>query len=146
MITEDVFRHKIKRQRRRSSKQRLAYFVNSYGTDHIVWRSLCALYTQVRIEKDQKRYLTFVDMVWLLAMKQYCVESGQDKFYMREIRRFLNFNFKSNRSGETSMVIANRLIDAGYLVRDGIPGLKTKYILTMKARAFYQDLYELFSI
>lgn len=146
MIEESIFRKKIKRQRRRSSRQRLAYYVNSFGTDHIIWRSLCALYTQLRIEKDQKRYLSLTDMIWLLAMKQFCVESGQDKFHMREVRRYMNFHFKTNRSAETSATISKRLIKSGYITLDGLPSTRTKYILTMKARAFYQDLYELFSI
>lgn len=149
MIEESVFSHKVKRHRRRWSRQRMAYHASSFGMDHIIWRSLCAMYTQVRIEKDQLRYLTFRDMTWLLAMKQFCVDSGQDAFHMREIRRYINFNFKSNVSAKTSMYAYKKLTKAGYLALDGFEGTvkrKSKIVLTMKARAFYQDLYKMFSI
>lgn len=84
-------------------------------------------------------------MIWLLAIKQYLVESGQDKFHMREIKRFLNFHFKQNKSSLSAIVVRNNLVRGGYIVREGITKM-SKYMLTMKARAFYVDLYELLSI
>lgn len=146
MITTEQMRDKIRRHRKRKSREEVSYRANSYGADRIIWMSLCAIYTQLRVEKDNKRYLTYVDMLWLLSIKQYLVESGNDKFHMREIKRFLNYSLKKNISGETMVKVAKKLQAAGYLVREGVNQQTSKWMITMKARAFYEDLYELLSI
>lgn len=145
MISDDKMRGKIKTFHRRRSKENVRYYANSYAKDHIIWRSLCALYVQERIEKDNKRYLTFQKMIWLLAMKQYVVESGKDKFWMGEIKRYLNFHFKQKKSQRYAVSVTKSLLKAGYIMETGLH--KTEgYMLTMKARAFYRDLDELFQI
>lgn len=146
MITDKEMAAKIKRHHLRKSLTAQRYYVNQLGRDHIVWRALCALHTQERIEKDQKRYLTVQDMIWLIAMKQYVAESGSDKFYMRDIKRFINFNFKAGKSALSSVNRGKNLLRAGYVRLESELRPQGGYILTMKARAFYRDLGDLFSI
>lgn len=145
MISDEQLRRKIKSYHRRKSKNHVRYYANGFGKDHIIWRSLCALYTQERIEKDQKRYLTVNDMIWLIAMKQFVVESGKDTFFMRDIRRFIDFHFKQRRSALNAVNVSNKLLKAGYITNAG-PTKMWGYMLTMKARAFYRDLEDLISI
>lgn len=144
MITDEKMRSRIKRFWKRKSQNHLRYYANSFGKDYLIWKSLCALYTQERIEKNNKRYLRIQDFIWLIAMKQYMVESGADKFFMKDIRLFMNYNFKTQKSAMTSVNVGKKLMKAGYLAP--LEGHKRGYILTMKARAFYTDLSDLFSI
>jgi hypothetical protein len=144
MITDDQMRKKIKRHHKRKSRNKVRYYANSFGKDLIIWRSLCALHVQERTEKDMHRYITIRDMIWLIAMKQFIVEHGADSFYMKDIRRFMNYNFKQNKSALTSQIVLKTLLRSGHVMREGLGG--NKIVLTMKARAFYRDLDDLFSI
>jgi hypothetical protein len=144
MITDEQLRKKIKRHHKRKSRNAVRYFANSFGKDMIIWKSLCALHVQERTEKDMKRYINIRDMIWLIAIKQFLVEHGADSFYMREIRRFMNYNFKQNKSALTSQMVLKTLLKSGHVMREGLAG--NKLVLTMKARAFYRDLDDLLSI
>lgn len=145
MITDDAMRRKIKSFHRRKSKDNVRYFANSYGKDHIIWRALCAFYTAERIEKDNKRFIRVTHMIWLLAMKQYVVDSGNDWFYMKDIKLYINFHFKQRKSAQLSVLVSKALLRAGYIVYNGVHK-RDGFMLTMKARAFYRDLDELFQI
>jgi hypothetical protein len=148
MITDEDLRKRIKKHHARKSKSMARYYANSFGEkDLIIWRSLCALYIQERIAKDQKRYLGIQHMIWLLAMKQYVVTTGEDDFWVNDVRKFINNGFKQNKSLTTARKITDDLIRAGYLQKVN-PDVqyRTPLCLTMKARAFYIDLADLFTI
>lgn len=144
MISDEKMRKKIKRHYKRKTRNHVRYYANGFGKDFIIWRSLCAFYIQERVEKENHRYLGVRDMIWLLAMKQYLVETGADSFYITDIKRFLNYNFKQNKSGRTAMVVFDNLLKSGFIIKEGLGG--RKIVLTMKARAFYRDLEDLLSI
>lgn len=145
MISDKDLEEKIKRHHRRKSKNLMRYFANQFSVDHIIWRSLCAMQVQRRIEKDQHRFLQFDDFVWLLAIKQYVIETGKDKFFRKTVRNFINFNFKQSKSSLTAIRRFERLEKSGFLYRDTVNGSK-KYMMTMKSRAFFRDLNDLFKI
>lgn len=147
MIADEELRTRLKKHSRRKSKSAQRYYANQFGKDFIIWRSLTALYTQVRIEKENRRYLKLSEMIWLLAMKQFCIESGKDRFLMGNVRRFMNYNFKQTKSIRFSVKVVDSLLRGGYIVRDNPNSTTAKYYaLTMKARGFYRDLDDLFSI
>jgi hypothetical protein len=146
MITDEAMRHKIKRFHQRKSKNLQRFYANQYGKDLIIWRSLCAMHTQERIEKDQKRFLTTFNMTWLLAMKMYCIEKGVDSFFMRDIKSYMNYNFKQIKSSRNAVETGKKLKKAGYIMAENPMQQRGRLVLTMKARVFYQDLAELFSI
>lgn len=145
MIKDELVRKKVKSFHRRRSKQNIKYYVNSYGKDLIIWRCLCAFYTAERIEKENKRYLRVSHMIWLLAIKQYCIEAETDVFFMRDIKNYINRCFRQNKSAQLSVVVSKALLRGGYIIQDGLSN-RTGFMLTMKARAFYRDLDELFQI
>jgi hypothetical protein len=121
-------------------------WTQGHSKEWVIWRALCALRTQTRIEKDNKRYLKFSDMVWVIAMKSFQVEHGKDSFLMRDIKNYINYNFKLQTAARTAGNVRKRLEQAGYIRLENPQHPRSGYVLTTKARAFFIDLTELFTL
>jgi hypothetical protein len=141
MIPNDQLMNRIKRFHKRKSKDLQRMWTQGHSKEWVIWRALCALRTQTRIEKDNKRYLKFSDMVWVIAMKSF-----QDSFLMRDIKNYINYNFKLQTAARTAGNVRKRLEQAGYIRLENPQHPRSGYVLTTKARAFFIDLTELFTL
>lgn len=137
----------VHRYARRKAGKRKNYFARSYGVEYGILMGWAAFHKVLQVERKNNKGITRAHLIALLICKAYLVSSGRDYLFARSLQTYTSTLLWRDYSIQSSSSICRDLEAAHYL--NPLPIDKrhqTKYVLSMKARAFFRDLDEAYKL
>jgi hypothetical protein len=136
------YKERVAKHLRRKSGLHANYFARSFSGEQYILRAFPVFHRALAVEKGSGGLgLTFRALLFLTIAKYFLTSSGRDYFYAGEVGRFSNLLLWKQYSIRNCMVHCLLLQRLGYINALGLESVhRTKFVLTMKARAFFQEL------
>lgn len=139
---DPLYQARVARHLRRKSGRRANYLARSFGGEAYVLRAFAVFHRVLQTTKQGSNSgLTFRALLFLMIAKAWLVSAGKDSFAPHTVGKFSNRLLAANYSVRNPVVLSLELERLFFLNPLPTPiGGRTKYVLSMKARAFFRDL------